>query len=170
MGIVQRTKQTVVTRILGADDTPHRIAWGVFLGLLIGWTPTFGIQILLYLGAAALFRANKTTGIPLTFIANPLTAVPLYYFAWKVGSLLLHGFVPPAADQREVQDRIAASLSEGFFTNLSTSELWSDLGSFFLDVGAELWVGSLVMGVATGAAGYVLAYYGVRAYRRRSQR
>jgi len=35
-----------------------------------------------------------------------------------------------------------------------------------LAMGAELWVGSLVIGVAMGIPGYFITYWAVRAYRR----
>src|SRR6056297_631558 len=43
-----RLKHLLVHNILHLDDTPHRIAWGVFWGFFIGATPTIGIQVLLY--------------------------------------------------------------------------------------------------------------------------
>ena len=39
----RRLKQIVFHNILHLDDTPHRIAWGVFLGAMIAFTPTLGL-------------------------------------------------------------------------------------------------------------------------------
>jgi hypothetical protein len=86
----RRLQQIVFHNILHLDDTPHRIAWGVFIGAMIAFTPTLGLQILLYLPIAALLRANKVSGIPILFISNPFTAVPLYYTTWSVGAAVLH--------------------------------------------------------------------------------
>lgn len=86
----RRLQQIVFHNILHLDDTPHRIAWGVFLGTMIAFTPTLGLQIVLYIPIAALLRANKISGIPILFISNPFTAVPLYYTTWSVGAAVLH--------------------------------------------------------------------------------
>ena len=43
----RRLKQIVLHNILHLDDTPHRIAWGVFIGAMIAFTPTLGLQIVL---------------------------------------------------------------------------------------------------------------------------
>ena len=82
----RRLQQIVFHNILHLDDTPHRIAWGVFIGAMIAFTPTLGFQIVLYLPIAALLRANKVSGIPILFISNPFAAVPLYYTTWSVGA------------------------------------------------------------------------------------
>ena len=87
----EKLKDVVVHKILGLDDAPSRIAWGVFLGCVVAMTPTLGLQILLYVSLATLLRVNKLSGIPILFISNPFTAVPLYGFCWWVGNLLLHG-------------------------------------------------------------------------------
>ncbi|TFH27625.1 MAG: DUF2062 domain-containing protein, partial [Myxococcales bacterium] len=85
----RRLQQIVMHNILHLDDTPHRIAWGVFIGAMIAFTPTLGLQIMLYLPVAALLRANKLSGIPVLFISNPFTAVPLYYATWSLGAAIL---------------------------------------------------------------------------------
>lgn len=167
--MIQRFKDVVVHRILGVDDTPHRIAWGVLLGFVIGWTPTLGFQIVLYVALATVVRANKVSGIPILFISNPFTAVPLYYFCWKVGSFLLHGGVP-TGEQSEVRERLSDAAVDDFWGHVFDGAFWSDLGQTLLDMGAEMWLGSLVMGVLTGVPCYFLTLWGVRMYRRRMGR
>ena len=34
--------------ILGLNDEPHRIARGVFLGTVVAFTPTLGLQMMIY--------------------------------------------------------------------------------------------------------------------------
>ena len=58
-GLWRRLQQIVIHNILHLDDTPHRIAWGVFIGAMVAFTPTLGFQIVIYLAVAALLRSNQ---------------------------------------------------------------------------------------------------------------
>jgi uncharacterized protein (DUF2062 family) len=152
MTLWQRLVDVVVHRILGVADTPHRIAWGVFLGCVVAWTPTIGLQIMIYVVVATLLRANKISGVPILFFTNPVTAVPIYWLAWRVGCSVLGEPMSAGALAAMPRDLGEASLGE--------------IGHALLGMGAELWVGCLVLGVLTGLVGYALAYWGVIAFRR----
>ena len=169
MKLWRRFKDVLVRRVLGLNDTPHRIAWGVFLGFLIAMTPTLGFQLLIYVGVAALLRANKVSGVPFLFISNPFTAAPLYYFVWWVGSLVLHGGVE-AEGRGLVAQRLDAVEREAedadIWTDVWTEEFWVGVGQTLIDMGAELWMGALVVGGISGAVGYLSARIGVVSYRR----
>ncbi len=154
MSLATRIKDVVVYRILGVNDTPHRIAWGVFLGIFIAATPTFGAQIMLYVALSTLLRANKVSGVAPLFVTNPVTVVPIYYAAWWLGAKMLgstpEGEIPTfPAPLRHPDDAT-----------------WAQIGDALLDVGAELWVGSLAMGTVAGGLCYGLTYWGVLAFRR----
>ncbi|MGB0678175.1 MAG: DUF2062 domain-containing protein [Polyangiales bacterium] len=165
----KRCRALLVTHVLGLEDTAHRIAWGVALGFWIAWTPTFGLQIMLYLALATLLRANKVSGIPMLFLSNPLTLLPLYYFAWRVGVTLLHGLHTSesagSAQWQEVAAVVQAATSQA--AGWLRAAFWRRLGSALLGVGGELWVGSLVVGGVNAVLGYVLTYWGVLSYRKR---
>lgn len=166
----QRLKDVVVNRILGVDDTPQRIAFGVFLGFLIAWTPTIGFQIVLYVAIASLLRANKVVGIPVLFISNPLTAVPMYWFCWWVGSLLVHAGMPPKEPNEEVVRRHVEETSADqpdWYVAIFTSEFWENVGSQLWELGGEMWLGSLVVGIATGVPAYFVTLHLVRGFRHR---
>ena len=75
----RRAQRFVKYRILHVDDTPHRIALGVAIGMFVAWTPTIGFQMGLTVLLCALFRANKLVGVPLVWISNPLTIIPVYF-------------------------------------------------------------------------------------------
>ena len=159
----RRLKDVVVNRILGVADTPHRIAWGVLLGSVIAWTPTIGLQIVLYVAIATALRANKISGIPILFISNPVSAVPLYWFCWWVGNLILHGGgeMDPA-----VERALERQLSGEAEIDMLSGEFWSEIGGALGALGVELWLGSFVLGFATGIPLYFLTLAGVKTYRR----
>jgi hypothetical protein len=160
-----RLRDVVVNRILGLHDTPHRIAWGVFLGFVVAFSPTVGFQMMLFVAVATLFRANKVSGLPIVWITNPVTVVPVYYACWRIGAFLLDTDGDPERGARIIADLMGAD-TEWTWSRLFESEFWAGVGSTLWELGGELWLGGLVVGVVTGAAAYPLTLWGVRAYRR----
>lgn len=160
-----RLKAVVVQKILGLNDTPHRIAWGVFLGFVVAFSPTMGFQMALFVATATVFRANKLSGLPIVWITNPLTAVPLYFMCWRVGALVLGSDADPERGERIIE-RLMGSDTGWEWSRLFEGAFWQEVGTTFWALGAELWVGGLVVGAALGAIAYPLTLWGVRAYRR----
>jgi uncharacterized protein (DUF2062 family) len=161
---LRQVHRTLVERILGLEDTPHRIAWGVFLGSVIGFSPTVGVQMVLYFAAASLFRANKVSGIPAVWISNPVTMVPLYYGLWRLGAVLLGRPSDPERGRELIHE--VAGASEFSWSSLTELAFWERLWNVLWSIGAELWLGGLVVGLAFGAVAYGATLFGVRAYRR----
>ena len=162
----RRLYQIVVHNILHLDDTPHRIAWGVFIGAIIAFTPTLGLQIVMYIPIAALLRANKISGIPILFISNPFTAVPLYYMTWWVGAAVLH-------PEKEVTQatikgwlgNTGRQLKNDGLGRLLELEFWQEAGRLLASTGAELWVGGLLCGIVVALPVYFLTRWGINAVR-----
>ena len=165
-----RVKRLVVHYILQLDGTPHSIAMGVFMGFLLGMTPTIGLQMVSYFGIAALIGANRVSGLLPIWISNPFTAVPLYYFNWRVGVFVMTGQLDGSGRS---QEELAAVLADApgqdlpFFERITSAEFWELLFDLFVALGVELWVGCIVVGLVTGVLGYWATYQGVKAYRRR---
>jgi len=162
----RRLQQIVIHNILHLDDTPHRIAWGVFIGAMVAFTPTLGFQIVLYLPLAALLRANKVSGIPVLFISNPFTAVPLYYMTWSVGAAVLRPEkeVTPATI-REWLGTTSRALHDQGIQRLLDHEFWAEAGRLLASTGGELWMGALVCGLIVALPSYFLTRWGIKALR-----
>ena len=161
---LRRLRNLIVDRILGLHDTPHRIAWGVFLGFVVAFTPTVGMQMVIYLLIAAVLRANKVSGIPPIWLTNPVTVVPIYYGCWRVGAWVLGTDEDPERGRRIIEHLAGgAGWSWG---RLLEGAFWSELGHTLWSLGAELWLGGVIVGSLLGAAAYPLTLWGVRAYRR----
>lgn len=162
----RRLKQIVVHNILHLDDTPHRIAWGVFIGSIIAFTPTLGLQILMYIPIAAMLGANKVSGIPILFISNPFTAVPLYYTTWKVGALVLH---PESEVTRDTIHGWLGSTGRALKNDgpgrLLEGDFWHDAARLLASTGAELWVGGLLCGIVFAGPTYFLTRWGINTVR-----
>ena len=76
----------LVTRI---RDTPHRIAWGFAIGMVINWLPIIGGQMLVAMGLSWLLRANVLASVPPVWISNPVTMLPIFWLQNQVGGLLV---------------------------------------------------------------------------------
>ena len=76
-------------RLIRLRGKPRAIALGLAIGVFAGFFPFFGLQTLIGVFLAALFRASKVAAAAATWISNPLTYVPIFVFNYKVGKLLL---------------------------------------------------------------------------------
>lgn len=68
---------------------PGNLARGLAIGVFAGCFPFFGVQSLIGVILAAIFRCSKVAAIAGTWISNPLTYIPIFVFNFKVGKLLL---------------------------------------------------------------------------------
>lgn len=164
-----RLKRVVVEKILGLNDTPHRIAWGVFLGFVVAFSPTLGLQMLIFVAVATVLRANKLSGLPIVWITNPFTAVPLYYVCWRVGAFVLGTDGDPERGERIIGELVGTEAGWSW-SRLFEGSFWTELGRTFWELGGELWLGGFIVGAVTGAIAYPLTIYGVGAYRKLSGR
>jgi hypothetical protein len=71
--------RAICGKLLMLDDTPHRIALGMAIGVFISWTPTVGFQMLAAVPLAYLLRANRVAGVIGVYLSNPFTLVPMYW-------------------------------------------------------------------------------------------
>jgi len=79
----------VYLRLLRLRGNPKVLAKGFAVGVFAGCFPFFGLQSLIGLFLATIFRGSKVAAYAATWISNPLTYVPLYVFNYKIGNLLL---------------------------------------------------------------------------------
>jgi uncharacterized protein (DUF2062 family) len=152
--IARKLKAFFVYRVLHVDDTPHRIALGVAIGMFITWTPTIGFQMLLVLSLAWLLGANKLVGVPFVWISNPATFVliflPNYYLGrWVLGS------------NSEAPDFGKAMTFSGTWLE-KVQNWWATTWQVFW----PLWLGSIIVGLTLGIISYAVIYYAVLEYRK----
>lgn len=108
------------------------VAGGLALGLLVGFTPTMGAQIVICGVLAYVLRVNVPVAIAGTFVTNPFTAALIYPLLYQVG-VWLAGVPSP-------------SELEGYGGTLRTVVRYAK----------PLWIGSLVAGSVAAALGYGL--------------
>jgi len=90
------------------------LARGIAVGLLIGFTPTVGIQTFLMLAGSLTFRANFIAAFIVSNVSNPFTMAPLYYGFNQLGDWLLRQLPIPqpllASRSQEVAHEALAML------------------------------------------------------------
>lgn len=149
-----RARRFVLSRILHADDPPHRLALGVAIGLFVTFTPTIGFQSLLVVGLAWLLGGNKLVGLPLIWISNPATFVPIYYPSYRIGRWILGGEPAKWNWWKELAKPPEGTLEAIRF-------YWSRM----LEIIGPLTLGCLILAVPISLASYWLTYHLVEKYR-----
>lgn len=123
-------------------DTPQSIALGAAIGVLLGFTPLFGLKTLLALLLAALFRVNKiaaVVSVSLHDLLLPFWPV-VFRLEFAIGYWLLHEphQWPPPLDLHRVDYRV-----------------WFHW-KHFAAVGGPTLLGSFILGVPASVAVYSL--------------
>jgi len=165
--VYRRLRHLIVYRVLHVDDTPHRIALGAALGLLIGLSPLMGLHMILALGLGYVLRANRAVALAVVWISNPATFVPIITFNWIVGQAI----VPHQAsnDPGRLHQQMSQLLggTGNLLSGLFSADFWIAVFNLLVSLGAALWIGSVVVGLTAGVAGYLLTRHGVVWYRQR---
>lgn len=168
--IWRKSRRFIIHRVLHADDTPHRIALGIGIGIFVGLTPTVGFQMLIAGAIAVAFRANKLVCIPMVWITNPVTLVPIYAACFSLGNALIGQGTARGGDAAVGHlQTLAAETHAGPVSRLLDLSFWRDLALGITRVGAELWLGCLIVAVVGAIIAYLLSRWGVVAYRERHQ-
>lgn len=137
--------RTLLLHVLMLDDSAHSVALGTAIGIAVGMTPTVGIQMVLVIMisflVSPLFHFNRIAALIGVYISNPVTTLPIYWFNYKVGTLFVGGNVS--------REEFVRMLHYNGF-----AEWWNTMQSLFVDVGAPLIVGSLVVAAVCGVVTY----------------
>ncbi len=156
--IARRLKRFFIYRVLHIDDTPHRIALGVAIGIFVTWTPTIGFQMILTVALSTLFKANKFVGVPFVWISNPFTLIPLYGPSYLLGGEILGGHYKWSAFMQAC--RKAMSAHNGWITKIQA--WWTATSSILLPI----WLGSIITGLIAALLTYILIHWAVVKYRK----
>lgn len=134
-------------RFVKIRGNPREIALGFALGLLVGMSPTLGVQMAIAVFFAALFKWNKISAAVGVWISNPVTAPFIYYATYTVGARILG--VEPAASK---------------LAGIDGTTFWD----LFLKTPEILWaaaLGGVVLGLPVAVAGYFFAFSAINKYR-----
>lgn len=113
---------------LNVDE--YALARGIAVGLLVGFTPTVGIQTLMMLAGSLSFRANFIAAFIVSNVSNPFTMAPLYYGFNRLGSWLLQRLPVSHAPIEGIGDEIARETLAMFIGSLAIAIPASAIGYF----------------------------------------
>ena len=140
--LIKRIRK-VIFWLWNQEGSPSQRALGFGVGIFSGCFPFFGLQTLIGVFLAKLLKGNSILAAVGTWISNPFTYLPLYYFNYRVGSLLLNRDI-------NIVD----------FSHITTNELWSQ--GWYLS--SRLILGSICVGLVTGAIGALCLYYPLKKF------
>ena len=108
----------------------YALARGIAVGLLVGFTPTVGIQTPLMLAGSLTVRANFIAAFIVSNISNPFTVAPLYFGFNRLGAWLLQRLPVSPAPFEGLGDEIARETLEMFIGSLVIAIPASAIGYF----------------------------------------
>jgi uncharacterized protein (DUF2062 family) len=150
----RRLAQRLLT-LLHLDDSPQRIALALAVGVFISCTPFLGLQTLLAILFATVFRLHRAATITGVWFNLPWFAPFVYGLALTVGRWL----VP---DENGARDAWLAWVIEH-----PAHLAWHDLITLLEELSVPLLVGTTVVGLVAGLLTYLVAFGVITARRRR---
>ena len=139
----------VYERLIRIRGEPRDISLGLALGIFIGLSPIFGIQIWSAILLAALFRWNKIAAAVGTLISNPFTTPFICAATYYVGSRLLGADLVPLRNLEWNLDTLVRILSK------TPQVFWA------------LTLGGIILGLPLALISYYICYTAVVRYRTR---
>lgn len=154
-------------RVLHIDDTPHKVALGVALGLFIGWTPLIGVHIFLAIFFSVLLRANKFAALVSIWVSNVFTYLVIFYPSYLFGRFLfnLFGSHNPLTHKQILDSLNRLFAPQNMISGFYTKEYWSHLWFLLKSVGPELWVGCVTVGGFVAIVSYFVCLRIIKAHR-----
>lgn len=133
----RRSLQYWYWRLVRLQGRPEKLARGLACGVFAGVFPFFGLQTVIGVVLAILFRGNKILAAAGTWISNPLTSVPIYAFNFHIGQLLLN---------------------DNSLTDISLQS-WQEVKELGSEIILPLTVGCLAVGVVCAICSYFLGVW-----------
>ena len=142
LNLIQRIRK-FISSLWNQEGSPSQRALGLGVGIFSGCFPFFGLQTLIGVFLAKIFKGNSILAALGTWISNPFTYAPLYYFNYRIGSSLLD-------EKKNIVD----------FSHITTNELWSQ--GWYLS--SRLLMGSICVGLWAGIVGGIGLYFSLKKF------
>lgn len=136
-----RTSRYYYLRLLRLEGKPVVIARGLACGVFAGCFPWFGLQTIIGVMLAFIFRGNKLAAALGTWVSNPLTYAPIFLFNYKIGELIQNN-----PESESVQFQLDGSS-------------WSDLIDLGSSIIVSLFIGSFIVGLIAGILTYFISLH-----------
>lgn len=157
-------------RVRRLPDPPHRIARGVFAGVMTSFTPLFGFHFVTAALIAKTMQGNIVAAIMATFFGNPISFPFIAVSSLQLGHWIL-GTKYDEASEHSLMRSFGGAWSDlkhnigAMFTD-STAH-WGRLDNFYDTVFLPYLVGGLILGPIAGIICYYLSVPVIAAYKNR---
>ncbi len=164
----RRAAQYLSYRLRRLPDKPHKIARGVFAGVLVSFTPLFGFH---FFGAALLawlMRGNILAALLATFVGNPVTFPLIAITSVELGHWML-GIEVPLSFLSIVAafSNAGSQLWENVMAIFTAQPVqWDKLEAFFHTFYWPYFIGGLVPGLIVASVFYYITIPVVRTYQK----
>ncbi len=158
-GLLRFLYYRLIIPVLRSVDRPRTVARGVMIGLMVGATPTVGLQIVIIFGlwwfcnTVFKWKFSLILAMAWSFYSNALTMIPLYYLFYLSGSVFLLDF-GHSQDFSHFEQALQSlkDTDEPFWHSFhhGVRLLWEK-------VGLSIFVGSLPYALVLGLTGYWLS-------------
>jgi uncharacterized protein (DUF2062 family) len=105
-------------RLLSLGDSPHRTALAFSIGVLVGFSPFWGLHAVIALAISFVFKLNRVAILIGVFVNNPWTMAPVASLGTALGFFLM-GTRP-----RMPELTAGLVLSRDFWTEMVEELLW----------------------------------------------
>lgn len=135
---------SVVDKLLHLHDTPERTAAAFALGVFFSFSPFIGLQILLSMALAVVFRLNRVA-VFVGLNAN----LPWFIVPWYGGTTLLAASVLGLASPTEMRQQVEALFAAGWSPMMFFQRAAELLSTAFLPLLVGSTLGAAVIAVVT---------------------
>ncbi len=143
--------------LISPGDSAHELALGTSIGVFVGFTPLFGLHLVIIVLVAfvlqRLVRFNKALAVAASYVNNPVTFAPMIWASYKVGAFL----IPSAAGKLNQGPQPHEFDWHGGIRALP---------KILYAMGLPMLVGCLVLGAIMALVAYPVTYSVVKWYRR----
>lgn len=151
-GVFKEHLKNIYRKLAGINDTPHRKAAGLGLGVFLGIFP--GMGPIAALALSWLLRVNRAAALLGSLLTNTWISVVTFVFAVKIGAALT------GTNWEEVFDATKDVFKDFHFNNL--------LDVSFLNILKPLLIGYVVVGVFFGVMAYGISLFFLRRFARKA--
>jgi uncharacterized protein (DUF2062 family) len=168
-----RAARYVRHRLTRLPDPPHRIARGIWAGVLISFTPLFGFH---FLGAgllAYLMRGNVVAAILGTFFGNPVTFPLIAVGSVQLGHWMLGTGVDgvPASQILSAFGQAGREVWSNLFAYMTGGDAeWGKLSHFYNGLFKPYLIGGIMPGIISATVCYYLSLPVISAYQKLRQK
>jgi uncharacterized protein (DUF2062 family) len=155
-------------RLRRLPDPPHKIARGVGVGVMVCFTPFFGMHFVMAAALCIILQGNILASILATFFGNPITFPIIALVSVEFGSWILGQ--PDGLSLQSIVGAFSYASLEVWSNMMAmfTDDVanWDRLGWFFRRVFWPYLVGGILPGIFCGLIAYSLSHRLIAAYQK----